>query len=60
MVIYLYAGMEGVVSGCGPDMEGMVSGCGSPLFDEFSDGEEFELPAGGRRRRTSHNRVKGQ
>ncbi len=40
-------------------MEGVEGGRGSPLFDEFSDGEEFELPTGERRRRTSHTRVKG-
>ena len=36
----------------------MGSGRDSPLFDEFSDGEEFELP--GRKRRHSKSKVKGQ
>ena len=43
---------------CLSGVEGAGSGRDSPLFDEFSDGEEFELP--GRKRRHSKSKVKGQ
>ena len=48
--LYMCAGGESAV--------GVSSGRSSPLFDEFSDGEEFEFP--GRKRRTSDNRSKGK
>ena len=48
--LHMCAGGESVV--------GVSSGRSSPLFDEFSDGEEFEFP--GRKRRTSDNRSKGK